>query len=190
MADPAFAAVLTIDLDAIRANWRQLAERTAPAQCAAVVKADAYGLGAARVAPALARAGCRQFFVAQLGEGIALRQALREKVANATIFVLNGIMESERLSFDANGLVPCLNDLGQVERWSRYARRRERALPAALQPAQHRPKGPVQAPTTKQTILSSSYRFSLKWLNVENNRCIQSRRHRQRSGSIFKAPIA
>lgn len=132
MADPAFAAVLTIDLDAIRANWRQLAERTAPAQCAAVVKADAYGLGAARVAPALARAGCRQFFVAQLGEGVALRQALREKAANATIFVLNGMMESERLSFDANGLVPCLNDLGQVERWSRHARRRERALPAAL----------------------------------------------------------
>lgn len=132
MADPALAAVLTVDLDAIRANWRLLCERTAPAPCAAVIKANAYGLGAARVGPALQRAGCRQFFVAQLAEGVALRQALRDKPASATIFVLNGVLESERLSFEAHGLVPCLNDLGQVERWSQFARRRGQPLAAAL----------------------------------------------------------
>ena len=51
--------ILTIDLAAIVANWRLLRERAAPAECAAVVKADAYGLGIAEVAPALAAAGCR-----------------------------------------------------------------------------------------------------------------------------------
>ncbi|MCC6471930.1 MAG: alanine racemase [Alphaproteobacteria bacterium] len=133
MSEPSLAAVLTIDLDAVRANWRLLGERTRPAPCAAVLKANAYGLGAARVGPALARAGCRQFFVAQLAEGVALRQALRDKTANTSIFVLNGVMESERLSFEAHGLVPCLNDLGQVDRWAQFARRLERKLPAALQ---------------------------------------------------------
>src|SRR5262249_3949190 len=57
-------AVLDIDLDAIAANWKFLADRLSPgARCASVVKADAYGLGVAEVAPALARAGCKSFFV-------------------------------------------------------------------------------------------------------------------------------
>lgn len=68
-------AVLTVDLAAIVANWRLLTARHG-APCAGVVKADAYGLGAARVATALAAAGCRDFFVATLGEGLALRAAL------------------------------------------------------------------------------------------------------------------
>ena len=80
-------AVLTIDLDAVVANWRQLDERTAPGRCAAVVKADAYGLGAARVAPALHAAGCRTFFVAQLEEALALRAVLPD----AEILSLGGL---------------------------------------------------------------------------------------------------
>src|SRR4051812_23655590 len=59
-------AVLTIDLGGVVANWQSLRAMTGSTDCAAVVKADAYGLGAARVAPALAAAGCRQFFVAHL----------------------------------------------------------------------------------------------------------------------------
>ena len=63
-------AILEIDLDAIAANWRKLADRVAPgARCAAVVKADAYGLGVAKVAPALARAGAKTFFVVLLRRG-------------------------------------------------------------------------------------------------------------------------
>src|SRR5438270_14011554 len=80
-------AVLDIDLGAIVANWRFLAERAAPAECAAVVKANAYGLGAAPVARALAQAGCRLFFVATLDEGIALRAAIGD---DTRIAVLNG----------------------------------------------------------------------------------------------------
>ncbi|MCH8168668.1 MAG: alanine racemase, partial [Proteobacteria bacterium] len=79
---------LAIDLDAIAANWRALDALTAPeVETAPVVKADAYGCGAARVAPALARAGARSFFVALPGEGAELRQALGP---DPTIYILGG----------------------------------------------------------------------------------------------------
>src|SRR2546429_4618426 len=76
-SDPASrtGAILEIDLGSIVANWRLLGQKAAPAACAAVVKANAYGLGAP-VARALQAAGCRLFFVATLDEGIALRGAL------------------------------------------------------------------------------------------------------------------
>ncbi len=83
-------AALTVDLDAIGANWRRLAARAAPAECAAVVKADAYGCGIAMVVPALARAGCLTFFVAHASEGRRARRALAEAGLGARIFVLNG----------------------------------------------------------------------------------------------------
>lgn len=69
-------AILTVDLGAVVANWTQLRDRVAPAECSAVVKADAYGLGVAQVVPALAAAGCRTFVVAQLEEALAVRRAL------------------------------------------------------------------------------------------------------------------
>jgi alanine racemase len=79
--------LLTIGLGAICTNWRLLRDRLGAAECAAVVKADAYGLGAARVAPELAAAGCRHFFVAHLDEAIALRPHLP---ATAALYVLHG----------------------------------------------------------------------------------------------------
>ena len=111
-------AVLEIDLDAIVRNWRFLARRAAPAACAAVVKADAYGLGAAKVAPALAKAGCRFFFVATLDEGILLRPLLAEPVE---IAVLNGPLPGSAEEFAAHRLLPVLNDPGQIEDWARIA---------------------------------------------------------------------
>lgn len=132
-------AVLTIDLTAIVANWRLLAARAAPAECAAVVKADAYGLGMAQVAPALAAAGCRVFFVATLDEGIALRrllQAAAEEVpvlhSPPAIFVLNGAprgCESELLQY---GLMPVLNDLDDIFAWGTLAAVLEATLPACV----------------------------------------------------------
>src|SRR5439155_26755098 len=85
--DPAAraGAILEIDLAGIAANWRLLARQAAPAKCAAVVKANGYGLGAAPVARALAASGCRMFFVATIDEGIALRHALGE-VAEIAVF--------------------------------------------------------------------------------------------------------
>src|SRR5215475_15848051 len=68
--------ILTIDLDAIVANWRKLEKTAVPAECAGVVKANAYGCGAVEVAKALASAGCKTFFVATIEEARAVRAAL------------------------------------------------------------------------------------------------------------------
>ena len=73
VAEARAGALLTVDLDAIRANYRLLRERAAPAVCAGVMKADAYGLGMDKVAPALAAEGCRVFFTAHVDEGMRLR---------------------------------------------------------------------------------------------------------------------
>ncbi len=83
-------AILTIDLDALCENWRRLAARAAPAECGAAVKADAYGCGIEAAVPALARAGCRTFFVAHVSEGRRARAALDEAGQEGRIFVLNG----------------------------------------------------------------------------------------------------
>jgi alanine racemase len=107
-------AILEIDLAGIAVNWRLLAERVWPAQCAAVVKADAYGLGARRVAPALAAAGCRRFFVASIEEGIALRGVLPEAIE---IAVLNGLLPGCGRDFLQFRLTPVLNDPGQIAEW-------------------------------------------------------------------------
>ena len=114
-------AILEIDLGAIVANWRLLARRAAPAVCAAVVKADAYGLGAEPVARALARAGCPLFFVATIGEGVRLRGALG---GGAEIAVFNGPLPGTAGEFARHRLVPVLNDPGQVTAWA--------ALPGGL----------------------------------------------------------
>src|ERR1700750_631051 len=75
-ADVTATGVLTVDLDAVIANWRKLEKTTVPAECAGVVKADAYGCGADQVARALFNAGCKTFFVATLDEARALRAVL------------------------------------------------------------------------------------------------------------------
>jgi alanine racemase len=120
------SAILHIDLGAIAANWRALATRAAPGAVAGVVKANAYGLGAARVAPALYAAGCRHFFVAHLAEGIALRAALG---AGPMIAVLNGFAPGA--DQDA-GLVPVLNSLGDVLAHAAAGRSAHWAQPALL----------------------------------------------------------
>ncbi len=106
-------SILTIDPAAIAANWRVLADRAAPGACAAVLKADAYGCGAAAIAPALWAAGCRDFFVAHLDEGVVLRALLPA----ARIAVLNGLAPGTLAEFEAHDLTPVLNDLGQIALW-------------------------------------------------------------------------
>ena len=121
-------AVLEIDLDAIAENFKKLAQRVGPhVRVAAVVKADAYGLGMEKVAPALARAGAKTFFVATFEEGLALREVL----PRAQIAVLNGLVMGAPADFAKAALVPVLNDLGQIAAWQGYAARRGGA-PAML----------------------------------------------------------
>ncbi len=122
-------AILSIDLDALAENYGILAGQAARGiGCAAVVKADAYGLGVERVAPVLIAAGCRQFFVAQLEEGIQLRGLLPE----AEVHVLGGLLPGLESDFEAHGLTPTLNSLGEIEIWARHARRQEQSLVADL----------------------------------------------------------
>src|SRR4051794_28664322 len=125
-SDPASraGAILEIDLGGIAANWRLLGQKTAPAACAAVVKANGYGLGAAPVARALQAAGCRLFFVATLDEGIALRGALGPE---PEIAVFNGPLPGTAAEFVPHRLVPVLNDPAQIEAWKSQPR-----LPAIL----------------------------------------------------------
>lgn len=121
---------LTVDLDALRANYRGIADRVAPARCGAVVKANAYGLGIALVAPALHREGCRSFFVAQLCEAAPLARAIGR---GADIFILNGLDPGSEAACAHAGFLPVLNSRSQVERWRALALAQGRPLPAALQ---------------------------------------------------------
>ncbi|GGF78268.1 alanine racemase [Azorhizobium oxalatiphilum] len=122
--------LLTINLSALARNYRALAARLAPTAAGAVVKADAYGLGATRVAPALHAAGCRTFFVAHLGEALKLRRLIPD---DSRLFVLNGLLPgAEALCADAD-IIPVLNSLEQVANWAAAAQAQGRSLPAALQ---------------------------------------------------------
>lgn len=124
------SGVLTIDLGALTSNYQMLQAQLTPARAAAVVKADAYSLGAARVAPALYKAGCRDFFVAQVGEGLKLRPSLAE---DARIYVLNGLQPGAEVPCARAGLIPVLNSLEQVANWSALATRLAIELPALVQ---------------------------------------------------------
>ena len=111
------AALLTVDLRALAVNYREIERLAAPAQVAAVVKADAYGLGLVPVARALHSLGCRAFFVATLEEGALLRDTLPggRRMREGVIFVLNGYAGAPAADFQAEGLTPVLNSLEDVE---------------------------------------------------------------------------
>ena len=128
-----FGATLTINLDALAANYRTLTGRLSGARCAGVVKADAYGLGVQRAAPVLARAGCTAFFIATLDEGIALRKILPpDRTGEPDIFVLNGPYDGAQGEFLAHDLIPVLNSPGQMAVWRELARSVGTRLAAAL----------------------------------------------------------
>lgn len=121
-------AALTIDLDALAANWRLLRDRARPAECGAVVKADAYGIGIEQAVPALAEAGCRTFFVAHVGEGRRLRAVAPE----ATLYILNGLLPGQAEAIAAMGARPILGSFEELEDWAATCRNRGERLPAAL----------------------------------------------------------
>ncbi|PZU10402.1 MAG: alanine racemase [Sphingomonas sp.] len=123
-------AILRIDLGALVDNYRSIQSWTAPSRVAAVVKADAYGLGAPRVAAALIEAGCDHFFVAHLSEAIPLRRHCGEDIF---IGVLNGLVPGAEAECAALGVVPVLNSIDQIDRWARLAREAGRRLPGILQ---------------------------------------------------------
>lgn len=123
-------ARLIVDLKALCANYRTIAAQVAPARAAAVVKANAYGLGADRVAPALAAIGCRDFFVAHLCEAVALRPRLPR---DARLFILNGVYPGAEQACLEAGAIPVLNSPEQVRAWVALGKVLGRPLEAAVQ---------------------------------------------------------
>ena len=121
-------AILTIDLGALADNYRDLCERATKAECAAVVKADAYGLGMAQAAPALWRAGCRTFFVATITEATDLRALLPD----AVVYVLNGLLAGTAPLFRKNDLRPVLNSAIEIREWAGYCERVREPLACAV----------------------------------------------------------
>jgi alanine racemase len=115
-AESEAGGILTIDLAAIAANWRALGQRAAPAQCAAVVKADGYGCGLEQVAGALAKAGCATFFVANLGEG---RRA-RAVAPDATIYILNGLLPRTASGYASANLRPVIGSSAEFDEWQAF----------------------------------------------------------------------
>ena len=111
--------VLTIDLDAIVANWRKLEKMAVPAECAGVIKADAYGCGLDPVARALAGAGCKTFFVATLDEARAARAALPQ----AAIYVLDGFFQNCGDTYAKINARPVIGDLNELAEWDVFCRR-------------------------------------------------------------------
>ena len=122
---PSATGVLTIDLGAIQRNYRTLCKLVAPAECAGVVKADAYGLGLRHVVPALAAAGCTTFFVATLAEARALREVERQ----AALYVLDGLFPGTAAAFHAIDARPVLSSLDELGEWEASS---SGARPAAL----------------------------------------------------------
>src|SRR6202163_1936094 len=120
--------VLTVDLDAIVANWRKLEKTAVPAECAGVVKADAYGCGVEPVARALAGAGCKTFFVATLDEARAARTAL----PSAALYVLDGFFQNSGDAFAKIDARPVIGDLNELAEWDVFCRRSGCAGGAAI----------------------------------------------------------
>ncbi len=126
---PDARAVLRIDLAALRANWAQLNRVAGKAECAGVVKADAYGLGLEPIARALTEEGCRTFFVATIEEG----RRTRAIQPGAAIYILDGLLPGAEPHYAGFDLRPVLSSEPEIRDWASYCVRVGRHLPAAVQ---------------------------------------------------------
>jgi alanine racemase len=116
LADPETGGTLTVDLDAVEANWRALAHKLLTVECAAVVKANAYGLGLEPVTGKLAKAGCKTFFVADIAEA---RRA-RTRAGEAAIYVLNGFSPPAADAFAELNAQPVINSTAELAEWDAF----------------------------------------------------------------------
>lgn len=122
---------MTIDLGAFRENFRAVRQLVpAHTDMAVVLKADAYGVGAGKLAAALEKEGCNQFFVATLDEALKLRKEVKP---DSTVLVLGGPLEGTARQFYDHGIKPVLNSVEQVEEWNALGREVGKKLPAILQ---------------------------------------------------------
>jgi alanine racemase len=124
---PVNPCLLTIDLQAIRANYNYL-KSLSSADVGAAVKANAYGLGSREVVGTLYAEGCSEFFVAHLEEAIELRSSFAEP----NIYVLGGLFEGEEREFLHYNIIPVLSTGHQAELWQKYAQKLNKKLPCIV----------------------------------------------------------
>ena len=108
--------ILTVDLSAIEANWRALGRRAMPSECAAVIKADAYGCGIEQVALQLGKAGCKTFFVADLAEARRVRYVAPEPA----IYVLNGLLPQTAATYADLRVRPVIGSMVELAEWDAF----------------------------------------------------------------------
>jgi alanine racemase len=145
--------LLTIDLNALAANYRDLAARAKPAECAAVVKADAYGIGLEPAVAALAAAGCKTFFVALIDEALKLRTV----APDAAIYVLNGLNPGTADAFRDIDARPVLGSMVEVEEWDAAARAAKEPLPTAIHIDTGTLAGKLKSLAFKPTLVMSHF---------------------------------
>ena len=121
-------ATLNVDLKVLQDNWRQLAEQSRPAICAATIKGDAYGIGIEPAARALMAAGCTTFFVALPHEGAVLRAI----APDSEIFVLDGLMTNSSAYYQEHKLIPALSSLEEIDEWAGHCESVRKQLPGAI----------------------------------------------------------
>jgi alanine racemase len=121
--------MLTINLDAIASNWRTLSKVTASSEVAAVIKANAYSVGAKAVAELLFQTGCRSFFVTTLDEALDIKSALPE---SADIYVLGGVREGDEKIFEREKFIPVIFSIDMLRRWKKYSIRQGANLKTAI----------------------------------------------------------
>ena len=121
-------AVLRINLEALRANWATINRNSGAAECAGVIKADAYGLGLEEIATALRDEGCKTFFVATLAEA----RRLRAIDPSIVIYVLDGLLKGAAAHYAGFDLRPCLGSIDEVVEWSAFCVGKDQRLRAAL----------------------------------------------------------
>ncbi|MFA5949718.1 MAG: alanine racemase [Hyphomicrobium sp.] len=126
--NPHATGLITVDLGQLKANWRALAGLVAPAECGAVVKADAYGTEAWKAIRALSSAGCKTFFVATADEAASARH---HGITDSAFFVLDGLLPGAGESLLAANAIPVVSSLAEIDEW--IALGNGKRMPAALQ---------------------------------------------------------
>ncbi|MBY0292568.1 MAG: alanine racemase [Alphaproteobacteria bacterium] len=127
---PSVPLALVIDLKAVAHNYRTLRSLTKEGTiCAAVLKANAYGLGIKEVASCLYQEGCRHFFLAHLSEAIELQHVLKH---DSFIYVLNGLRKGDEEVYAYYNLIPVLSDISQIQAWNTFSKNKQQCLKAAI----------------------------------------------------------
>ncbi|MDR3187522.1 MAG: alanine racemase [Holosporaceae bacterium] len=127
--EPHILAVSVINLDNLAKNYAEIQSRIGNVQIGSVMKADSYGFGAVPISKRLYKEGCRQFFVATIAEGIAIREVLE---SDAQILVLSGPLDNTEDTLISHNLTPVLNGIYQADLWINCAKKLKRKLDAVV----------------------------------------------------------